>query len=172
MRDKLDAVHATSCSGSGGGERGRLHRRRQRRTPAACSCQLKPLDERKVSADAGDHPAARARLARMPGATLFLQAVQDIRVGGRGSNAQYQYTLRGDNLDELNDVVAAAAAASCARCPSIRDVNSDQQNKGLQTHARSSTATPRRASASRRRRSTTRSTTRSASGRSRRCTRR
>ena len=49
----------------------------------------------------------RPKLARVPGATLFLQAVQDLRVGGRNSAAQYQYTMRGDNLNDLIDVRAA-----------------------------------------------------------------
>ena len=63
---------------------------------------LKPLAERKISAD---QVIARLRreLAVVPGATLFLQAVQDIRVGGRQSNAQYQYTLQGDSFDELDE---------------------------------------------------------------------
>ena len=58
---------------------------------------LKPLEERKVSADEVIN-RLRGKLSHVPGATLFLQAVQDIRVGGRGSNAQYQYTLQADNL--------------------------------------------------------------------------
>jgi multidrug efflux pump len=41
-------------------------------------------------------------LAKVPGATLYLQAAQDLRVGGRQSNAQYQFTMHGDNLDDLN----------------------------------------------------------------------
>ncbi|MDA4240461.1 efflux RND transporter permease subunit, partial [Escherichia coli] len=61
---------------------------------------LKPLAERKLSADQVIN-RLRGKLAQEPGATLFLQSVQDIRVGGRASNAQYQYTLQADNLDEL-----------------------------------------------------------------------
>ena len=63
---------------------------------------------------------------------MFLQAVQDIRVGGRQSNAQYQYTLQGDNLTELYAWGPRILAALQA-LPQLADVNSDQQNKGLET---------------------------------------
>ncbi|BAV47593.1 drug efflux protein [Mesorhizobium loti] len=91
---------------------------------------LKPLAERKISAD---QVIARLRpkLAVVPGATLFLQAVQDIRVGGRQSNAQYQYTLQGDSFDELAEWAPKLAAALQTE-PRLTDVNSDQQNKGLE----------------------------------------
>jgi multidrug efflux pump len=91
---------------------------------------LHPLAERKVSADA---VIARLRreMAVVPGATLFLQAVQDIRVGGRASSAQYQYTLQGASLEELNEWSPKIAAA-LQREPTLADVNSDQQNKGLE----------------------------------------
>ncbi len=61
---------------------------------------LKPLEARQLSADAVI-ARLRAQLAQVPGATLYLQPVQDINVGGRQSNAQYQYTLQGDHLSEL-----------------------------------------------------------------------
>jgi multidrug efflux pump len=91
---------------------------------------LYPLDERKVSVDA---VIARLRreMAVVPGATLFLQAVQDIRVGGRASNAQYQYTLQGASLEELQEWSPKITAA-LQREPTLADVNSDQQNKGLE----------------------------------------
>jgi multidrug efflux pump len=91
---------------------------------------LKPLAERKISAD---QVIARLRpkLAVVPGATLFLQAVQDIRVGGRQSNAQYQYTLQGDSFDELAEWAPKLATALQTE-PKLTDVNSDQQNKGLE----------------------------------------
>jgi len=91
---------------------------------------LKPLAERKISAD---QVIARLRpkLAVVPGATLFLQAVQDIRVGGRQSNAQYQYTLQGDSFDDLAEWAPKLAAALQTE-PRLTDVNSDQQNKGLE----------------------------------------
>ena len=61
---------------------------------------MKPLEQRKVSAD---QVIARLRpqFAKVPGASCFLQAVQDLRIGGRGAGAQYQYTLRADDPAEL-----------------------------------------------------------------------
>ena len=91
---------------------------------------LKPLAERKLSAD-----LVMARLRKqliVPGATLFVQPVQDIRVGGRQSNALYQYTLQSDDLQELSDW-SPRIAAELQKIPELTDVNSDQQNKGLQT---------------------------------------
>ncbi len=93
---------------------------------------LRPLGERKISAD-GVIARLRRSMAVVPGATLFLQAVQDIRVGGRASNAQYQYTLQGSTLEELNEWSPKIAAA-LQREPNLADVNSDQQNKGLETN--------------------------------------
>jgi multidrug efflux pump len=92
---------------------------------------LKPLAERKLSVD-GVIGRLRRQMAVVPGATLFLQAVQDIRVGGRASNAQYQYTLQGSTLEELNEWTPKIAAA-LQRERNLADVNSDQQNKGLET---------------------------------------
>jgi multidrug efflux pump len=92
---------------------------------------LKPLSERKISAD-----QVMARLRRsfnaVAGASLFLQAVQDVRVGGRQASSQYQYTLQGDSLDELNAWSPKIARALQA-LPQLTDVDSDQQQRGLQT---------------------------------------
>jgi multidrug efflux pump len=93
---------------------------------------LHPLDQRKISAD-GVIGRLRRELAVVPGATLFLQAVQDIRVGGRASNAQYQYTLQSPTLEELNEWSPKIAAA-LQHEPTLADVNSDQQNKGLESN--------------------------------------
>jgi multidrug efflux pump len=92
---------------------------------------LKPLGERNISAD---NVIARLRreMAVVPGATLFLQAVQDIRAGGRASNAQYQFTLQGPTFEELNEWTPKLAAALQGD-PNLTDVNSDQQNKGLES---------------------------------------
>ena len=92
---------------------------------------LKPLGERKISAD---QVIARLRreMAVIPGATLFLQAVQDIRVGGRASNAQYQFTMQGPTFEELNEWSPKIAAALQGD-PNLTDVNSDQQNRGLES---------------------------------------
>ena len=92
---------------------------------------LKPLGERKLSVDQVIGRLRRA-MAVVPGATLFLQAVQDIRVGGRASNAQYQFTLQGSTFEELNEWTPKILAAMQAD-PNLADVNSDQQNKGLES---------------------------------------
>jgi multidrug efflux pump len=92
---------------------------------------LKPLSERNLSADQVIG-RLRRELARVPGATLFLQAVQDIRNTGRQTNAQYQYTLQGDNLQDLN-TWGPRVLNALQPLPQLRDVNSDQQDKGLET---------------------------------------
>ena len=91
---------------------------------------LKPLQERDTNVD-GVIKRLRPKLAAIPGATLYLQAFQDLRIGGRQSNAQYQYTLRGDNLNDLNEV-APKMLAELRKIPIIADVSSDQQDRGLQ----------------------------------------
>jgi multidrug efflux pump len=92
---------------------------------------LKPLGERNISAD-GVIARLRREMAVIPGATLFLQAVQDIRVGGRASNAQYQFTMQAPTFEELNEWSPKIAAALQGD-PNLTDVNSDQQNKGLES---------------------------------------
>ncbi len=92
---------------------------------------LKPLAERKVSADQVIARLSR-ELTQVAGASLFLQAVQDIRVGGRQSNAQYQYTIHADTLSDLNEW-APKILAALQQLPELTQVNSDQQNKGLET---------------------------------------
>jgi multidrug efflux pump subunit AcrB len=90
---------------------------------------LKPLSERKITADQIIN-RLRPKLAVVPGATLFLQAVQDVRIGGRQSAAQYQYTIQSDNLQTLNHwgQVLLKAFKGIHQLP---DMNSDAQNKGL-----------------------------------------
>jgi multidrug efflux pump len=92
---------------------------------------LKPLSERKLSAD---RVVARMRvaLAKEPGANLFLVPVQDIRIGGRQANAQYQFTLLADELDDLR-IWEPRVRRALAELPELADVNSDRQDKGLQT---------------------------------------
>jgi multidrug efflux pump len=92
---------------------------------------LKPIRERKINADQVIGRLSR-ELAQVPGATLFLQAVQDIRVGGRAANAQYQYTLEADNVEEIYQW-APKILAELQKSPVLTQVNSDQQNKGLET---------------------------------------
>ncbi|MBN9045548.1 MAG: efflux RND transporter permease subunit [Rhizobiales bacterium] len=93
---------------------------------------LKPRSERSISAD---EVIARLRrsLSVVSGATLFLQSVQDIRVGGRQSNAQYQYTLQGDSFEDLLQW-APRLATALQSDPRLSEVNSDQQNKGLEAN--------------------------------------
>jgi multidrug efflux pump len=91
---------------------------------------LKPLHERKASADQ-IIDRLRGALAHVPGATLFLQPVQDVRIGGRQSNAQYQYTIQSQDLEELN-AFAPRMLAKLRELPQLRDVATDQQNRGLQ----------------------------------------
>ncbi|HEX7253166.1 MAG TPA: multidrug efflux RND transporter permease subunit [Thermoanaerobaculia bacterium] len=91
---------------------------------------LKPREKRKATADQ-IIARLRGKLAHVPGATLVLQPVQDVRVGGRASAAQYQYTLQGDNADELLQL-APKVYETLRHLPQLTDVNSDQQNKGLQ----------------------------------------
>ncbi|MFT4171718.1 MAG: multidrug efflux RND transporter permease subunit [Rhodocyclaceae bacterium] len=92
--------------------------------------QLKPLTERHESAQQVID-RLRAKLDREPGAKLFLQAVQDIRVGGRQANAQYQYTLQADDLQALRAWEPKVRVAM-SNLPELEDVNTDQQEKGLQ----------------------------------------
>lgn len=91
---------------------------------------LKPLSERHETAD---QVIARLRpqLNAVPGGRLYLQSVQDIRVGGRQSNAQYQFTLLGDSSKELY-AWAPQLTRALQGLPELEDVNSDQQQGGLE----------------------------------------
>src|SRR6184192_2256131 len=93
--------------------------------------QLKPLSERKNSIDQVIARIRRAT-AKIPGAALYLQATQDLSMGGRMGGAQYQYTLQADNLSDLT-YWAPVMQRRMATIPELRDVNSDQQLKGLQS---------------------------------------
>jgi multidrug efflux pump len=92
---------------------------------------LKPSTERKLSVDEVIG-RLRRELNQVPGATLFLQAVQDIRMGGRQANAQYQYTVQADDLTELY-AWAPKIFTALQSLLELADVSSDQQNKGLET---------------------------------------
>jgi multidrug efflux pump len=91
---------------------------------------LKPKAERKLSADQVIG-RLRPKLNQVAGARLFLQATQDIRVGGRQSNAQYQYTLQADSVAEIYQW-APKLAEALQHEPALTDVNSDQQQNGQQ----------------------------------------
>jgi multidrug efflux pump len=92
---------------------------------------LKPLAQRpgRVSADAVVN-RLRGKLSSVPGAQLILQVQQEFQIGGRGSDAQYQYTLSDENLNELN-TWAPQLLARMRTMPELRDVSTDQQNLGL-----------------------------------------
>jgi multidrug efflux pump len=90
---------------------------------------LKPLAERKVSA-AQIIDRLRPKLNRLPGASAFLQAAQDLRIGGRSSNAMYQYTLQADNVQDLF-TWGPRILSQMQHLPGLQDVSSDQQNGGL-----------------------------------------
>jgi multidrug efflux pump len=91
---------------------------------------LKPIEERKISADQVIG-RLRRKLAVVPGATLFMQSAQDLTIGGRQSQAQFQYTLQGEHLSELNEW-APKLLQKLRSMPQLRDVNTDQQDKGLE----------------------------------------
>jgi len=112
---------ATSFTGGGNGT-----------STARMFAQLKPLDERKINSDLVI-ARLREKTANIPGAALFMQSAQDVTVGGRFSAAQYQYTLQADNLDDLYHWTPILMERM-RQIPELRDVNSDQQNKGLQSY--------------------------------------
>jgi len=93
---------------------------------------LKPLKQRNIDA-ASIINRLRPKLNRLPVAQAFLQAAQDIRIGGRGSAALYQYTIQADNVEDLN-VWGPVLLANMKKIPGLQDVNSDQQNGGLQAY--------------------------------------
>jgi multidrug efflux pump len=115
----VDTVTGFSGGGSGNMNSGRMF------------IGLKPLHERQVSVD---QVIARLRpkLAKVPGAPTVLQAIQDLRIGGRASSAQYQYTLQSVDLAELN-TWGPKVERQLRTLNEITDVNSDQQDKGLQS---------------------------------------
>ncbi len=93
---------------------------------------LKPPAQRNITADLVI-ARLRPKLAQVPGAALYLQSSQDIRVGGRFGAAQYQFTMRGDNLRDLQ-VYGPRMLEELRTVPVIADVNTDQQNSGLQSY--------------------------------------
>ncbi len=120
------AVHSIvgfTGTGSGGGRSGE--------NTGSVYVSLKPLSQRHHTAD---EVIARLRhkLAVIPGARLYLQAVQDIHVGGRQSNAEYQYTLQGSSTAELY-AWAPKLVRALQQSKVLADVNSDQQQKGLES---------------------------------------
>ena len=92
---------------------------------------LKPLEERGLDAQ-GVIARLRGRMSNEPGLQIFLQAAQDIRMGGRSSRSQYQFTLQGDNLNALRQWGRRLQEALAA-IPVFQDVDSDIEERGLQT---------------------------------------
>jgi multidrug efflux pump len=90
---------------------------------------LKPLAERKITAPFIMN-RLRPKLNRLPVASAFLQAAQDLRIGGRSSAALYQYTIQSDNVQDLSHW-GPILLAEMKKLPGFQDVNSDQQNGGL-----------------------------------------
>ena len=134
MRDKITRLAAivqadpgvstaTVYTGGGGGRGTTVN-------TARMFVALKPRHERDAGADE-IITRLRPKLARVPGATLYLQAVQDIRLGGRRGNAQYQYSFQADSLKDLSEW-APKMLAALHDLPELRDVSSDQQDAGLQ----------------------------------------
>ena len=94
--------------------------------------QLKPLEERKMSSDQVI-ARLRSKTAKIPGAQLFMQSVQDLSIGGRFGGAQYQYTLQAEKLADLN-YWAPILQEKMRTLPGIYDVNTDQQVRGLESN--------------------------------------
>jgi multidrug efflux pump len=119
----VESVAGYTGAGSGGGN--------SQTNTGSVYVLLKPLSVRKISSDEVI-ARLRTKLAQVPGGRLFLQTVQDIRVGGRQSNAEFQFTLQADKVSDLNEWGPKLLAA-LQRSPVVADVNSDQQQKGLET---------------------------------------
>jgi multidrug efflux pump len=103
---------------------------------------LKPYGERKVSADKVI-ARLRPKLTAVTGAVLYMQSAQDLLIGGRQGNAQFQYTLFADDLNELN-LWVPKVMAQLIKLPGIADVNSDQRDQGLQLFVKVDQATAAR----------------------------
>jgi multidrug efflux pump len=91
---------------------------------------LKPLDQRESMTVVASR--LRKALAKVAGATLYLNPGQDLRIGGREGNAQYQFSLKSDDLEQLR-LATPRVEAVLRGMPELLDVSGDEQNKGLQT---------------------------------------
>lgn len=115
------SIERVLCSTGGGGGGGGSNSARMFVT-------LKPIHERTQTIDE-TLASIRKKTSKISGANLFMQAVQDFRIGGRPSGAQFQYTLRSGDLRELNEWTLKLVAAM-KKVPEVTDVNTDQQDKG------------------------------------------
>jgi multidrug efflux pump len=122
VRQDPDVETVSMVAGASGGGGGSANQ-------ARLWIQLKPREERNASADA-IIDRLRRRTANVVGATLYLQSNQDLRIGGRSSNAEYQYTLQGPDFAALR-AWGPRMAERLAKLPQIADVSSDQQDSGL-----------------------------------------
>jgi multidrug efflux pump len=111
--------------GGGGGPRGGST------NTGSVFIQLKPLDQRGGLSTDDVIARLRTKLGGVAGARLFLQGAQDIRAGGRQGNAQYQYTLQADTLQDI-DTWLPRITDALQEAPELEDVNSDRQDKGLE----------------------------------------
>ncbi|HEY5239257.1 MAG TPA: efflux RND transporter permease subunit [Rhizomicrobium sp.] len=136
IHDDPDVESVVGFTGGGGGPSG------GQTNSGNVFISLKPLSERN---DTIDDVMARLRpkLATVAGARLFLQGTQDVREGGRQGFAQYQYTIEADTLDELNTWMPKITDA-LQNVPELEDVNSDQQDKGLEVDLKIDRATAAR----------------------------
>ncbi len=134
MKDKLQTLSSivqqdpdvdTVSASTGGGYGGSTN-------AARMFVQLKPQGTARTVTSDQVIARIRAKASHVPGATLFLQSVQDVRTGGRQSSSQYQYTMQADQLSDLN-IWAPRMLARISRIPEIKDANTDQQVHGLQT---------------------------------------
>ncbi len=123
IRTDPDVVDAVGFSGGPGGGGSTTN-------TARMFISLKPFETRKSTARQVI-ARLRGKLAQIPGAPTYLQPVQDLRIGGFASAALYQFTLRGENLEELN-TWGPRVLQKLRTLPQLADVNSDQQDKGLQ----------------------------------------
>jgi len=117
MKDPNVATMIGFCGGTTAMNQGRMY------------ITLKPLNQRKLTADQVISELSR-KFAEVPGATLYMQNQQDLQIGGRVSQAQYQYTLQGEDLNELNEW-APQLLQKMRQLTILRQVNTDQQDKGL-----------------------------------------
>ena len=115
--------NAVAFMGGGGGGGNSLN-------TARMFVALKDPRERKLPLDQ-IMARLRSRTARIPGAALVLQASQDLRIGGRSSSAQFQFSLQGEDLNDLN-YFAPLMLARMRKLPGLVDVDTDQQNRGLE----------------------------------------
>jgi multidrug efflux pump len=122
IKNDPDVEHVVGFTGGGGGSTTNV---------ARMFIALKPFGQRATTADQVIG-RLRGKLAQVPGAPTFLQVAQELRVGGRMSNALYQYTLQGETFQEVN-LWGPRLLAKMRSLPQLTDVNSDQQNSGLET---------------------------------------